>query len=367
MGRPRPGLRALCRPPATQQEVCTGHEARGPAPLLGLAQRPWGPEAVGCGQALAEGAGAVPPTYPWRPQRHLPSQHSPSLTPSEPLSCRPPVGGRHQPGTLRAGHGSPSRRAPPPGLRSGLPPGSQSLFLFAQRSPSPPGSSQRHCAGGTKPHALEMRDRATQQPAISARRAAFPCKMWHGADAEGPLRSSFERTSVSAPREVQHVLGSLRTHCDLSSQQQRAVGGSLALGPHGGEGGRREEPGLRQVRACAAAARGVAGGGQRAVLPAVPCGDHRSQPPGRGTLWDMLARFSRPPPLTWAPGGSRRGRGRWLGVAAHLPPGRRTNVQPSSAGGPGSSGTAVVRTEGESRSQPPSGHPRPRARSRSLL
>lgn len=38
--------------------------------------------------------------------------------------------------------------------------------------------------------------------------------------------------------------------------------------------------------------------------------------------------------------------------AAHLPSGRRTKTQPSSAAGPGSSGTAAVRTAGESRGQP---------------
>lgn len=70
---------------------------------------------------------------------------------------------------------------------------------------------------------------------------------------------------------------------------------------------------LQQVRACASAPQGGPGGRQRAVLPAVPCADHRSQPAGCGMLRDLPARFSWPPPPTRALGGGRRGRGRWLG------------------------------------------------------
>lgn len=75
-----------------------------------------------------------------------------------------------------AGRGSPSRRAPPPGPRSGLPPGSRSLFRFAQRSPSPPESSQRRCAAGTKPPALGPRDQARHAGHLGTRHVAVLCE-----------------------------------------------------------------------------------------------------------------------------------------------------------------------------------------------
>lgn len=92
------------------------------------------------------------------------------------------------------------------------------------------------------------------------------------------------------------MLRTLKTHCDLRSQQQRAVCGPRHGGPTemggGGAGLRRAEHAPRRP--------GGSGAGQRAVLPAIPCGDHRSQPAGRGPPWDVLARCSWPPPLMWA-------------------------------------------------------------------
>lgn len=55
---------------------------RGPTPLLALTQTPWGTRRRGAWPGAHGGRGpAVPTPYPWRPQCHLPSQHSPPPTP----------------------------------------------------------------------------------------------------------------------------------------------------------------------------------------------------------------------------------------------------------------------------------------------
>lgn len=101
------GLRALCGPTAPQQEVCTGQRPRPPLCPHSDTLGTWGPEAVGRGQALTGGP-AVPTTYPWRPQCHLPSQHSPPHPQSHSPAGHP--WGCHQQGTARPA------AAHPPGM-----------------------------------------------------------------------------------------------------------------------------------------------------------------------------------------------------------------------------------------------------------
>lgn len=128
------------------------HEPRRPCPSLLLPQESRGQEAVGrglcweCGRAqrhqpllAVEDSMPPPPQHlsPWPyPQSHCPGA-------DEQQWC--PPGGRLS--WLPWAVTLPSRRALPPGLRSGLRLDSQSLFLSAQRNPWPRGSSQRHCAG----------------------------------------------------------------------------------------------------------------------------------------------------------------------------------------------------------------------------
>lgn len=103
---PRCGLRALCGPPAPQQEVCTGQRPRPPLGPHSDTLGTWGPEAAGRGQALTGPHSAD----------HLPVETSmppplPTLAPppAEPLSCRPPLG-CHRQGTARPA------AAHPPGM-----------------------------------------------------------------------------------------------------------------------------------------------------------------------------------------------------------------------------------------------------------
>lgn len=128
--------------------------ARDPAPLWVLTQTPWGPGDRRLWGVARRSRGA--------PQCRPPTRGD--LNATSPPNTRPPTRratllqatpGVSPAGDSEAGRGSPSRHAPPPGLRSGLPPGSRSLFRFAQRSPWPPGSSQTHCAGRTEPRACE--------------------------------------------------------------------------------------------------------------------------------------------------------------------------------------------------------------------
>lgn len=58
----------------------------------------------------------------------------------------------------------PSTRGLPPGPRSGLPPGSLSLFPFAQKNPWPRGSSPTRCAGRRGPKVLSQRESSQGGP-----------------------------------------------------------------------------------------------------------------------------------------------------------------------------------------------------------
>lgn len=57
-----------------------------------------------------------------------------------------------------------STRDLPPGPRSGLPPGSLSLFPFAQKNPWPRGSSPTRCAGRRGPKVLSQRESSQGGP-----------------------------------------------------------------------------------------------------------------------------------------------------------------------------------------------------------
>lgn len=72
--------------------------------------------------------------------------------------------GSHLRGSLSRWHPAPalpSRRGLLPALHSGPRPGSRSLFPFAQKNPSPRGSSQRRCAGKQGPPVLRMQQVGT--------------------------------------------------------------------------------------------------------------------------------------------------------------------------------------------------------------
>lgn len=117
----------------------TRSEGSAPAPLL-----PWEP---GGSWVLAT----------WRSPELRLRGHPPLPSTSPPYGTHRAIllgdqcvwGGCHPRGGLFTGLAValPSRRGLPPGLRSGLRPGSRSLFLFAQKNPSLRGSSQRRCAG----------------------------------------------------------------------------------------------------------------------------------------------------------------------------------------------------------------------------
>lgn len=132
---------------------CMSQEARG---LCSSPVPSWG----------AQGAGE----WPWPGSKNVRSPAvENSLPPSLPNTSPPgqphgaillekPVLARHPPptpGPSWRGRGSPSTHGLPQGLRSGLQLGSQSLFLFVQKNPSPRESSQRHCAGKIRPQGLE--------------------------------------------------------------------------------------------------------------------------------------------------------------------------------------------------------------------
>lgn len=102
---------AGCELSADQQHLSRrSARARDPAPLWVLTQTPWGPgDRRLWGVARhSRGGPAVPTTYPWRPQCHLPSQHSPPHPQSHSPAGHP--WGCHQQGTARPA------AAHPPGM-----------------------------------------------------------------------------------------------------------------------------------------------------------------------------------------------------------------------------------------------------------